>query len=57
MSAAVGQDDLRQLRDHVKQLQKREEGELPKLRKAVDSLEQYVIKSLKNQLNEDNKRS
>ena len=31
--------------------------ELPKIRKQVDGLEQYVMRSLKNQLNGDNKLS
>jgi len=31
--------------------------EVPKAKKTIDQLENYVIKSLKNQLNDDNKKS
>lgn len=53
----ISQDDLQKLRDNLKHLQKQDEVELPKTKKGVDGLEQYVMRSLKNQLNGDNKLS
>jgi iron-sulfur cluster repair protein YtfE (RIC family) len=53
----ISQDDLQKLRDNLKHLQKQDEVELPKIKKGVDGLEQYVMRSLKNQLNGDNKLS
>lgn len=44
----ISQDDLQKLRDNLKQLQKQDEVELPKIKKGVDGLEQYVMRSLKN---------
>lgn len=31
--------------------------DMPNVTKSIDSLEQYLVKSLKNQLNDDNKKS
>ena len=56
-ASPISQEDLQQLRENLKILQKQEEVDLPKVKKAVDGLEQFVMRSLKNQLNDDNKRS
>lgn len=56
-SSPISQDELQKLRDNLKHLQKQEDVEIPKVKKAVEGLEQFVTRSLKNHLNEDNKRS
>ncbi len=41
----------------VKTFERLEGQEMPKLVAMIDGLEAFVIKSLKNKLNEDNKKS
>ena len=53
----ISPEDLDKLRENLKHLTKQNDVELPKIKKAVDGLEQYVMRSLKNRLNEDNKKS
>ena len=50
-------DDLDEIRNIEKKLDKLENNELPKVAKNIDGLEMFMTKSLKNQLNEDNKKS
>lgn len=57
MSSTLDQEDLDKLRENLKHVQKQDEADLPKIKKSVDGLEQYVMRCLKNQLNGDNKQS
>jgi 3-methyladenine DNA glycosylase AlkC len=56
-SAVIDQEDMKTLKNCLKQFVKIEEVEMPKIIKSIDDLETYVLKSLKNQLNDDNKKS
>lgn len=56
-AAPIHLEDLDKLRDNLKHLQRYDESELPKIKKGVDGLESYVMRSLKSQLNGDNKMS
>lgn len=56
-SALIDQEDMKTLKNCLKQFVKLEEAEMPKIIKSIDDLETYVLKSLKNQLNDDNKKS
>ena len=53
----VNFDELKQLKTYLKQLTKLNDAEIPKVRKNIDSLDSFVMKSLKNQLNDGNKKS
>lgn len=41
----------------MKVLQKQDDTDMPRIKENIDKLEGFCIKSLKNQLNEDNKKS
>jgi 3-methyladenine DNA glycosylase AlkC len=56
-SALIDQEDMKTLKNCLKQFVKVEDVEMPKTIKSIDDLETYVLKSLKNQLNDDNKKS
>jgi len=45
------------LRMNLKSLEKMVEIDIPRIKKNIDLLESFTIKTLKNKLNEDNKRS
>ena len=53
----ISQEDLEKLRQNLKHLKKQVDNDLPKIQKGVDGLEQYVLRSLKNQLYADSKQS
>lgn len=50
-------EEIETLRKNLKQFNKLQEQEMPKTIKNIDNLEHFVMKSLKNQLNDDNKKS
>lgn len=50
-------EDLHQLRQNLKSLDKQNDIDLPRIKKNIDMLEAFAIKALKNKLNEDNKKS
>ena len=50
-------EEIDTLRKNLKQFNKLQEQEMPKTIKNIDNLEHFVMKSLKNQLNDDNKKS
>jgi hypothetical protein len=50
-------EDLSMLRLNLKSLEKLAEIDIPRIKKNIDLLEMFTIKTLKNKLNEDNKRS
>ena len=56
-SNMLKQDEIKQLQQCLKAFVKIHGVEVPKVTKNIDDLESYVIKSLKNQLNDDNKKS
>jgi hypothetical protein len=45
------------LKQNLKSLEKLAEIDLPRITKNIDLLESFTIKTLKNKLNDDNKRS
>jgi len=49
--------DVQQLRHHFKSLEKLQGTDVPRIRRNIDQLEAFSLKALKNQLNDDNKRS
>jgi len=55
--AILDMDDMKQLKNCLKQFLKLADQDLPKIIKCIDDLDVFVVKSLKNQLNEDNKKS
>lgn len=56
-SRKVTADELEEAKSGVRHLVKFDTTELPRITQLIDGLEQFVLKSLKNQLNEDNKKS
>ena len=50
-------EDLHQLKQNLKALEKQLTTDLPRIKKNIDMLEAFAIKALKNKLNEDNKKS
>ena len=48
-------EDLQSLRANLKGLQKQDGTDVPRITRNIDQLEGFSLKSLKNQLNEDNK--
>ena len=50
-------DDLYQLRQSLQTLKDQESVDIPKLQKNLDNLEGFNVKSLRNTLNDDNKKS
>ena len=50
-------DDVQQLRQHFKSLEKLQGTDVPRIRRNIDQLEAFSLKALKNQLNDDNKKS
>ena len=55
--SAILPEDLTLMRSNMKQLQRQNDNDVPRVRHHIDGLEMFVVKALKNQLNEDNKRS
>lgn len=53
----VNSEDLEEIKNHIKKCEKLEQFEVPKVIKNIEGLESFMIKSLKNQLNDDNKKS
>lgn len=53
----IQQDDLQQLRAHLKSLEKLSGIDIPRIKRNIDQLEAFSLKALKNQLNDDNKKS
>lgn len=53
----VSVNELHQLRENLKALQKIDNVDNPRIKRNIDMLEGFSVKSLKNQLNDDNKRS
>jgi hypothetical protein len=45
------------LRENLKALQKIDSVDNPRIKRNIDMLEGFSVKSLKNQLNDDNKKS
>ena len=56
-SNLVTVSELEEAKEMLKHLEKTDGVEVPALIKNIDNLEQFVLKALKNQLNEDNKKS
>lgn len=50
-------EDLEEIKSNFKKVDRLETFELPKIIKNIEGLEMFMIKSLKNQLNDDNKKS
>ena len=50
-------EDLHMLKMNLKSLEKLADIDIPRIKKNIDLLEHFTIKTLKNKLNEDNKRS
>ena len=50
-------NDIHQLRNNLKSLQRQDTVDVPRIKKNIDALEAFTIKALKNKLNEDNKKS
>lgn len=50
-------EDLHQLKQNLKALEKQLQVDIPRIKKNIDMLEAFAIKALKNKLNEDNKKS
>ena len=57
MEKTYSLDDLYQLRQSLQTLKDQESVDIPKLRKNLDNLEGFNVKSLRNTLNDDNKKS
>ena len=53
----VSTEELENAKQGLEHLQKLEQIDTPKLIQNIESLDQFVIKALRNQLNEDNKKS
>lgn len=53
----VNCEDLEEIKNNFKKVEKLETYEFPKIVKNIEGLEMFMIKSLKNQLNDDNKKS
>jgi len=53
----VSVNELQQLRENLKALQKIDSVDNPRIKRNIDMLEGFSVKSLKNQLNDDNKKS
>jgi hypothetical protein len=53
----IQQEDLQQLRQHLKSLEKLTGIDIPRIRRNIEQLEAFSLKALKNQLNDDNKKS
>ena len=53
----VNCEDLEDIKNNFKKVEKLETYEFPKIVKNIEGLEMFMIKSLKNQLNDDNKKS
>jgi len=49
--------DVQALRQHFKALEKLQGTDVPRIRRNIDQLEAFSLKALKNQLNDDNKKS
>lgn len=49
--------DVQELRQHFKSLEKLQVTDVPRIKKCIDQLEAFSLKALKNQLNDDNKKS
>lgn len=54
---SVSINELQQLKENLKALQKLDSVDNPRIKRNIDMLEGFSVKSLKNQLNDDNKRS
>lgn len=54
---SITPEDLHQLKQNLKALEKQLTVDLPRIKKNIDLLEAFAIKALKNKLNEDNKKS
>jgi len=50
-------DQLNQLKKNLKTLDKQDAFDVPRIKRNIDQLEGFSQKSLKNQLNDDNKKS
>lgn len=53
----ISPEDLHQLRQNLRALEKQLATDIPRIKKNIDLLEAFAIKALKNKLNEDNKKS
>lgn len=55
--ALIDPDHINALQRNFKTLETQSLLEIPRIKKNIDQLEAYTIKSLKNKLNDDNKKS
>jgi len=53
----ISSKDLKALKANLRALQKQDQVDVPRIKANIDALEGFSIKSLKNQLNDDNKKS
>jgi len=54
---AIDIEDIRELRQNVGSLEKLLNTDIPRIKRNIDQLEAFSMKALKNQLNDDNKKS
>mmetsp|Transcript_21886 Transcript_21886/g.33965 ORF Transcript_21886/g.33965 Transcript_21886/m.33965 type:complete len:500 (-) Transcript_21886:2632-4131(-) len=57
LNKTIDHDDLQRLRSNLKTLQKQDSVDVPRIKRNIDQLEAFCIKALKNQLNNDNRKS
>ena len=57
LNKTIDMDDIQKLRQNLKSLQKQDQVDVPRIKRNIDQLEGFCLKALKNQLNDDNRRS
>ena len=56
-AGGIDPEDVAQLRQYLKALEKLQGNDIPRVKRNIDQLEAFSLKALKNRLNDDNKKS